>query len=360
MKNNINNLFVYKNYTIRQSLQAIDLGAKGIVLLVNEDGTLIGTITDGDIRRAILRGASLDDSIENVAHYNPISVKQSMTKEEIKDIFIKKAVKHIPIVDIDNKVIDLVRINDILLPDGKENLVVIMAGGLGTRLKELTREIPKPMLKVGKDPILQHIINNFKQYGYNKLVLSVNYKADIIENYFQDGYAYGVKINYVREKKRLGTGGGIKLTKDYIKAPFFVTNGDIFTSLNVEDMMNFHIENKFDITVGVRRHSFKIPYGVINSEENSIISVEEKPTMEYLINGGIYCINPDIIDYIPNDEYYEITDLINRCIKEGKKVGSYEIKEYWMDIGRIEDYYKVNEDVYDLIACGKSGDKYDK
>ena len=360
MKNNINRLFVCEDYNIRQVIQSIDLGAKGIVLLVNQDGILLGTITDGDIRRAILKGISLDDSVENVVHYNPITVKQNMTKEEIKDIFIKKAVKHIPIVDSNNKVIDLISINDILLPEGKDNLVIIMAGGLGTRLKELTREIPKPMLKVGKDPILHHIINNFKQYGYNKMILSVNYKADIIENYFQDGYAYGVKIEYVREKKRLGTGGGIKLAKEYVEDPFFVTNGDIFTSLNVEDMMNFHMENKFDITVGVRKHSFQIPYGVINSKENTIKSIEEKPTIDYLINGGIYCINPEIIEYIPDDRYYEITDLINKCIKEGKKVGSYEIKEYWMDIGKIEDYYKVNEDLYDLIACEKSGDKNDK
>ncbi|MBU3193972.1 nucleotidyltransferase family protein [Clostridium algidicarnis] len=360
MKDNIDKLFVYKHYTIRQAIQSIDLGVRGIVLLVNEDELLIGTITDGDIRRAILRGVQLDDSIENVVHYNPISVKKDITKEEMKDIFIKKAVKHIPIVDINNKVIDLISINDILLPEGKDNLVIIMAGGLGTRLKELTKEIPKPMLRVGKDPILQHIINNFKQYGYNKLVLSVNYKADIIENYFQDGYAYGVKIQYVREKKRLGTGGGIKLAKDYIESPFFVTNGDIFTSLNVEDMMSFHIRNKFDITVGVRKYYFEVPYGVINLEKNVIKSIEEKPSVEYLINGGVYCINPDIIDYIPDDKYYEITDLINKCIKEGKKVGSYEIKDYWMDIGKVEDYYKVNEDVSSLIACDKLGDEDDK
>lgn len=360
MNINIDSLLINKNYSIKEAIMAIDNASKGIILVVDEEKRLIGTIVDGDIRRALLKGVNLNDNIEEVIHYNPIFAHKSMSREDIKDLFIKKAVKQIPIVDDEGRVEDLISINEILLPKGKDNLVIVMAGGLGTRLKELTKEIPKPMLKVGKDPILQHIINNFKQYGYNKMVLSVNYKADIIENYFQDGYAYGVKIEYVREKKRLGTGGGIKLAKDYIDAPFFVTNGDIFTSLNVEDMMNFHVENKFDITIGVRRHSFQIPYGVINSEENIVRNIEEKPTINYLINGGIYCINPEIIDYIPDDEYYDITDLIDRCIKEGKKIGSYEIKEYWMDIGKIEDYYKVNEDIYNLISCDKLGDKDDK
>jgi len=356
----LDTLLINKNHSIKEAIRAIDNASKGIILVVDEEKRLIGTIVDGDIRRALLKGLNLNDSIEKIIHYNPVVANKSMNREDLKDLFIKKAVKQIPIVNDEGIVEDLIGINDILLPEGKENLVIVMAGGLGTRLKDLTKEVPKPMLKVGKDPILQHVINNFKQYGYNKMLVSVNYKADIIENYFQDGYAYGVKIDYIREKKRLGTGGGIKLAKDYIDSPFFVINGDIFTNLNVEDMMNFHIVNNFDITVGVKKHSFKIPYGVINSEANIIKQIEEKPTIEYLINGGIYCINPNVIDYIPNDEYYEITDLINRCIKEGKKVGSYEIKDYWMDIGKIEDYYKVNEDVYDLIACDKAGDKGDK
>lgn len=356
MIKNIASLFVYNDYSIRQTLQVIDSGAKGIVLLVDAERKLRGTITDGDIRRAILHGISLDESIESIVHYNPISLRQNMTKEEIKYTFIKKAVKDIPIVDNHNKVIDLISINDILLPEGKENPVVIMAGGLGTRLKDLTKEIPKPMLKVGQDPMLYHIINNFKQYGYNKILLSVNYKAEIIENYFQDGFAYGVKINYIKENKRLGTAGGIKLAEDYIEKPFFVINGDIFTNLNVENMMKFHIDNRFDITIGTRKHSFQIPYGVIEVENNNIKEIREKPVINYLINGGVYCLNPDLIKYIPEDEYFEITDLINICIEKGKKVGSFQIEDYWMDIGKLEDYNRINQDIYDLISCDKAGE----
>lgn len=357
MKPNIEKLLVYKNYSVRQVLEALNNGAKGIVFVVDESNKLIGSITDGDIRRAILKDVSMNDSIETIIHYNPVYIEKHMTRTEIKDIFIKKAVKQLPIVNKDKKIIDLISINDILLPEGRENPVMIMAGGLGTRLKELTKEVPKPMLKVGNDPMLQHIIRNFKDYGYNEILISVNYKGEIIENYFQDGYAYGVKIEYIREHKRLGTAGGIKLAKEYLGKPFFVMNGDIFTNLNVENMMNFHLENKYDITVGTRKHSFQIPYGVIDIEENNIRMLREKPVIDHMINAGVYCLNPSVIKYIPNDEYFEITDLINICIKNRLRVGSYEIKEYWMDIGRIEDYNRVNEDIYDLMCLDKVGDK---
>lgn len=360
MKINLDKLIVYNNYSIKQALEVLDLGARGIAFLIDDNNELRGTITDGDIRRSILKGISLDCSIDKIVHYNPICANVHMTRDDIKDLFIKKAVKEIPIVNDENILVDIISIQDILLPEGKKNPVIIMAGGLGTRLKELTQEIPKPMLKVGQDPMLQHIINNFKQYGYNKILISVNYKAEIIENYFQNGYAHGVKIEYIREHKRLGTAGGIRLAKEYLDTPFFVINGDIFTNLNVESMMGFHIENKFDITVGTRKHSFQIPYGVIQVEDNNIKELKEKPVIDYFINAGVYCLSPNILKYIPEDEYFEITDLINICIKNNMKVGSYEIDEYWMDIGRLEDYNKVNKDIYDLIACDKEGEKNDK
>jgi dTDP-glucose pyrophosphorylase len=360
MNSKLENLFASENSSIKEILGILDKGAKGIVFIVDKEKRLKGTITDGDVRRAILSGAGLEDNVSNIVHKNPVYISCGMNREKIKDIFIKKAVKVIPVVDDNNRVVDLISINDILLPEGKKNPVIIMAGGLGTRLKDLTKEVPKPMLKVGHDPILQHIISNFKQYGYNKILISVNYKSEIIENYFQDGLAYGVKIDYIRENKRLGTAGGIKLANDYIDKPFFVINGDIFTNLNVDNMMKFHIENKFDITVGTRKHSFQIPYGVIETEDNFIKKLKEKPAIDYLINAGVYCLNPNLIKFIPNNQYFEITDLIGICIKNGGKVGSYEIKDYWMDIGRMEDYNKVNNDVYDLIAADKVDDAYDK
>lgn len=360
MINNIESILAYSSYSIKEALRLMDEGAKGIILVVDNERKLLGTITDGDIRRAILKGISLEDRIEEIMHKNPVQVMEGTSREEIKNILIKNAIKELPIIDKDHRVIDMITINDILLPKGKENPVIIMAGGLGTRLKDLTKEIPKPMLSIGDDPILQHIINNFKHYGYNRFFITVNYKAEIIENYFQNGYAYGVKIEYIKENKRLGTAGGIKLAQNFVGKPFFVINGDIFTNLDLDNMMQFHEKNKFDITVGIRKHSFQIPYGVVKTEENCIKEIDEKPIIEYFINGGIYCLNPKVIRFIPENEYFEITDLISICIKNGLNVGSYEIKEYWMDIGKIEDYNKVNTDIYDLVSVDKNvGDEYD-
>lgn len=359
MRKNLEDILIHSDCTIKEVLEKLNTGARGIVLVVDEKQRLIGTITDGDIRRAILKGASIDDEINGIVHTNPVYVIEDTDREEIKDIFIRRAVKQIPVIDKEGVVVDLISINDILLPEGKDHPVIIMAGGLGTRLKDLTKEVPKPMLKVGQDPILHHIINNFKEYGYNKIIITVNYKANIIENYFQDGYAYGVKIFYIREKERLGTAGGIKLAEDYIDKPFFVINGDIFTSLNVDSMMKYHLKNKFDLTIAVKQYSYEIPYGVIETDGSKVININEKPEEEYLISGGIYCLNPDVIELIPDGQYYEITDLINSCINKGLKVGYYEIKEYWMDIGKLEDYYKVNDDVREIATTVDEGDGID-
>lgn len=355
MKTYLEKILVYDNYNIRQVLEKLDSGAKGIVLVIDDNKRLIGTITDGDVRRALLKGVSIKENISKVIHYNPVYVRENATREEIKDIFIKRAVKQLPVIDKNGVVIDLISINDILIPEGQENPVIIMAGGLGSRLEDLTKEVPKPMLKVGQDPILQHIINNFKQCGYNKILISVNYKAEIIENFFQDGYAYGVKIDYIREKKRLGTAGGIRLAKDYLDNPFFVINGDIFTNLNAKNMMSFHLENGFDMTIGTKNYSFQIPYGVIGTEGKEIVEIKEKPEIDCLINAGVYCINPELVDYIPDDKYFEITDLINICIEKGFKIGNYEIEEYWMDIGKLEDYNKVKSDIYNNIHLNNVG-----
>lgn len=345
MSNKIGTLLIEKHYTIKQVLKVLDDTAKGIVLVTDEEKRLLGTITDGDIRRALLEGKTLENTIEEIMKTNCVFSSVHKSKEELKELMIKRAIRQLPLVDDDNKVIDMVTINDLLLPRGKENTVVIMAGGLGTRLKNLTKEIPKPMLNVGDKPIIHHIIDNFKKYGYNKIVISLNYKAEIIENYFQDGFPFGVKINYVRERERLGTAGGIKLAGSYLDCPFFVVNGDIYTNMNMQDMMAFHLENAFDITVAVRKYSYDVPYGVLKVEGNEVKTLEEKPTVSYLINGGIYCLNPKVLKHIPKGEYFEITELINTCINNKLRVGSYEILDYWMDIGKLEDYHRVNEEI---------------
>ncbi|WAM37239.1 nucleotidyltransferase family protein [Caldicellulosiruptor acetigenus] len=352
----VKNISVDRGIKIIEALKILNDTGKGILLVIDENEKLIGTLTDGDIRRALLKGYKLEDKIEDIVHYNPVIASKELNNEELKELFIKKAVKQIPIVDEESRVVDLISIEEILIPKGKENIVFILAGGKGTRLRELTKEIPKPMLKVGNEPLLHHIINSFKQYGFYRFIISVNYKSEIIENYFQNGYLHGVKIDYIKETKPLGTAGSIRLAKELIDGPFYVVNGDVYTTLNFERMLNYHLEQGFDITVGVKNFQYQIPYGVVESKDKEIIDIVEKPIINYLINAGIYCLNPNVIDFIPFDEYFEITDLIKRCILGGKRVGYYEINEYWVDIGQVEDYYKINED----FKSNKVGEKSDR
>ncbi|KNY28619.1 nucleotidyltransferase family protein [Pseudobacteroides cellulosolvens] len=235
----------------------------------------------------------------------------------------------------------------------RENYVVLMAGGRGNRLKPLTNEIPKPMLKVGNKPILQIIMELFKSYGFENFIISINYLADIVEGYFGDGGSFGVNIEYFRESKGLGTAGCIRHLKKYLKKPFYVMNGDVITKLNVESMMKYHIDNKFDLTIGVKKYQYTLPYGVVNTDGGKIKSIVEKPVESWQVNGGIYCLMPHIIDLIPEDESFDITCLIEKCINNGANVGAYEINDYWVDIGHIEDYYKANHEyAYIYGDCG--------
>ncbi len=230
----------------------------------------------------------------------------------------------------------------------RDNYVVLMAGGRGRRLKPLTNEIPKPMLKVGNKPILEIIMNLFKSYGFKNFIISINYLADIVEGYFEDGSSFGVNIKYFRESEGLGTIGCIRHLKRYLTKPFFVMNGDLITKLNVENMMNYHLNNKLDITIGVKKYQYTLPYGVVNTDGGKISGIVEKPVESWQVNGGIYCLMPNIIDFIPESGSFDITSLIDKSIKVGANVGAYEINDYWMDIGQIEDYYRANLDYNDI------------
>lgn len=355
MKFNIKSICVRTQYSIIDTMKHIDTCGKGIVYVVNDEKKLIGTITDGDIRRAIIDGAKINDSIDKFVNRNPVKANENFSNEQMKQLMIQKAVRELPIVNGNNEFIDTVSLNELIIPKGKNNMVLIMAGGLGTRLKELTKEIPKPMLNLGDRPIMQHIIERFKISGFNKFLVSVNYKSEIIENYFQDGSNYECTIEYLKEKQRMGTAGAITLAKHKIKDDFFVINGDIYCTVDLNKVMNFHKENNNDVTIVSVKRSVSVPYGVLNISGNDINAITEKPNYEFLISGGIYCLSPGIMSLIPEGQYYEITDLFNVCLSKGLKVRHYTMEDYWIDIGRIEDYNKINNEIYDLICCEKEG-----
>ncbi|EAI4827466.1 alcohol dehydrogenase [Campylobacter lari] len=342
---NLLQITVSKNIKIKDALKILGSYNNFRMLLIQENGIFLGILADPDIRRALLKGYSLNDSIEKIINYKPVIAHEWDSKEKLFELSSKYNIYQIPILDRNNQVVRIEKILENIFPTKKNNIVVIMAGGLGTRLRPLTENIPKPMLKVGNKPILEIIIERFKKQGFKNFILCVNYKADIIENYFKDGKSFDVNIQYTYESKRMGTAGALSLIKDVGKQPFFVTNGDILADINYNTMLNHHIDKKSLATMGVRQHFYQIPYGVvITNDKNQIINIEEKPEYSFLMNSGVYVLNPEIIDLIPKNEFFDMPKLFEN-IKEVNKKSVYFIEDYWIDIGRHDEYKQANKDI---------------
>ena len=346
---NYKNILLKPTSTIKEALKIIDSGAMQIALVIDEGEKLLGTVTDGAIRRGLLNNLSLDDSIEGIIFKTPTVCSIEDTKEKIIEIAISKKLHQLPIVDNDGKLVGIEEIDELLKPKTKTNKVVLMVGGLGTRLRPLTDNTPKPMLKVGNKPILETIIGNFKKYGFVNIVLCVSYKAEIIEEYFKDGLEFGVNIEYIHENKRMGTAGALSLIRDKLDKSFFVMNGDLLTNINFDNMMQYHLHNSSLATMGVREYDFQVPYGVVNVHGENILSIEEKPVHKFFVSGGIYVLSSDVLDFIPDDEFYDMPTLFEKVIEEKLKSISFPIHEYWLDIGRIEEFEKANDEFYEVF-----------
>jgi len=347
---NYKNILLKPTSTIKEALNIIDRGAMQIALVVDENEKLLGTLTDGDIRRGLLNNLSLDESIETIIFKTPTVCTTEDRKEKILEIALAKKLHQIPIVNKDGKLVGIKEVDELLKPEYKSNRVVLMVGGLGTRLRPLTDNIPKPMLKVGNKPILETIILNFKKYGFVNIVLCVSYKAEIIEAYFKDGSEFGVNIEYVHENKRMGTAGALSLVKEKLTEPFFVMNGDLLTNINFENMMESHLLNNSIATMGVREYDFQVPYGVVKTDGVNIVSIEEKPVHHFFVSGGVYVLSHEVLKYIPRDEYYDMPTLFEKVIEEKEKSISFPIHEYWLDIGRIEEFEKANNEFYEVFS----------
>jgi len=332
--------------TIKEALHIINKGAMQIALVVDVDEKLLGTLTDGDIRRGLLDNLSLDDSIESIIFTTPTVCNIEDTKETVLEIAIMKKLYQVPIVDSVGKIVGIEEIDELLKPKTKINKVVLMVGGLGTRLRPLTEHLPKPMLKVGNKPMLETIILNFKKYGFTDIILCVSYKSEIIEKYFKDGSGFGVNIEYVHEDKRMGTAGALSLIKDKLSESFFVMNGDLLTNINFENMMEYHLSNHSIATMGVREYDFQVPYGVVSMEGKNILSIEEKPIHKFFVSGGIYILDNKVLNLIPDNEFYDMPTLFEKVIEKKLKSVSFLIHEYWLDIGRIEEFEKANNEFH--------------
>jgi dTDP-glucose pyrophosphorylase/predicted transcriptional regulator len=342
--NNFRKVLLAPSASIREALEIIDSGAMKIALVVDESEKLLGTITDGDIRRAILDGRCLDHSIEGIYYRTPMTCGINDSKEKILQIAATQKLYQIPIVDDVGRIIGIAEVDELLQPARRTNKVVIMAGGLGTRLSPLTDSTPKPMLHVGNKPILETIIENFAKCGYPEIILSVSYKSNLIEEYFGDGKALGVSIEYVHEAKRMGTAGALSLVQERLSAPFFVMNGDLLTNINFNHLHDFHVSHDAMATMAVREYDFQVPYGVVSVRDGRILAIEEKPVQKFFVSAGIYMLSPQVLSHVPQDEFFDMPTLFEKLIRENLTAVSFPIREYWVDIGRISDYEKANHE----------------
>lgn len=346
---NYENIILRPTSTIKEALKIIEAGAMRIALVINENGILLGTITDGDIRRALLSEISLDEPVIDFINIHPVVATIDQTNEEILNLAIFHKIYQIPIVNENNKLVGIEEVDTLIKPPTKTNKVVLMVGGLGTRLRPLTEKTPKPMLKVGSKPILETIIENFKKHGFIDIILSVSYKAEIIKGYFKDGSHLGVNITYIDEEKRMGTAGALSLMKELLSDNFFVMNGDLLTNMNFDNMLNYHVNNNSLATMGVREYDFQVPYGVVNVDGINIKNIEEKPIHSFFVSGGIYILNEKVLDLIPDNQYYDMPTLFEKVIEMNIKTISFPIREYWLDIGRLDEYEKANNEYHEVF-----------
>jgi dTDP-glucose pyrophosphorylase len=347
----LSKFIVSPDNSIREVIAFIDRNEKGIALVVDKEQKLLGTITDGDIRRVLLEGQSLDEPVSKIiarkfksSYPKPVTARLGTQRTDLLQLMQERAVRQVPLLDATGRVVELVTLDE-LMPDTFLPLqAVIMAGGSGTRMRPLTEDLPKPMLPVGDRPLMEVIIEQLRQSGIGRVNITTHYLPEKITDYFGNGENFGVELNYVSEDRPLGTAGSLGLI-DWPEETMLVINGDILTKVNFRAMLTYHHEHGADITVGVRKYDLQVPYGVVECEDQRVCRLREKPSLSFFVNAGIYMLEPRVIQYIPNDQHYDMTDLIERLIQKGRSVVSFPIVEYWLDIGEPSDYARAQEDM---------------
>ena len=332
--------------TIAEAVQRLDLAGTGALLLAGPERRLRGLLTDGDFRRALLRGVSFEEPCSTIATAKPIVVREGVSLADALQVMDRNDVNHLPVEDAQGLLAGLLLRRDAVTGEGAPISAVIMAGGLGTRLRPLTDQTPKPMLPVGDRPLLARTIERLREAGIRHLNVTTHHLADRITSYFGDGREHGVEIQYVPEERPLGTCGGLKLV-DESPGPVLVINGDILTGVNFRELVTFHQRHHADATVCVRKYDMQVPYGVVESDGPWLQTVREKPSVSFFVNAGIYLLEPGLRHYIPEGERFDMTDLINRLVADSRCVVSFPIMEYWLDVGQPADYAQAQRDVED-------------
>ena len=347
----IQSFFIQPASSIREAIACIDRNEKGIALVVDEKWRLVGTISDGDVRRAWAEGRDLDTPVSKLLalkvksiYPRPVTALVGTGPADLIRLMKEKVVRQIPLLDPEGRVVDLVTQED-LAPDEMPSLqAVVMAGGYGTRLRPLTQKMPKPMLPVGKEPILGFIIKQLRKAGIRNVSISTHYKAKKITEHFGDGSEFGVRLQYITEDRPLGTAGSLGMMKPS-KEPVLVINGDVLTKVNFRSMLEFHREHKADMTVAVQKYDVQVSYGVVETEDYLVRRLTEKPKFLYLVNAGIYLLEPSVLCLIPKGQHFDMTDLIQKLLDLGRPVVSFPVREYWLDIGNHAEYHQAQGDV---------------
>jgi dTDP-glucose pyrophosphorylase len=336
---------IAEDRSIREAIEQLNENGLQILLVVDSQRVLMGTVTDGDIRRSILNSITLDKPITRIMNKNPKFIYEGET-EKARSLMVKYKLKNIPVVDEGKRVVDLVLIEDIIGHKEKyplkNNPVFIMAGGKGSRLDPFTKILPKPLIPVGDKPIIEIIMNNFRKFGFNDFIVSLNYKAEIIKLYFLEN-SNGFNVSYTHEETPLGTAGALRLAKDRLTDTFIVSNCDVIIDVDFDKLLAFHQRNKnFATVVGVVKH-MQIPYGVIEVKDNKLHQMTEKPEYDFVINSGVYVLEPEILPFIPDNEPCNMPDLLLQAKENGNKIGVFPVSNKWFDIGQWEEYQNTLE-----------------
>lgn len=329
--------------TIQQAIRNLEISSVQIVLIVSDSDVLIGTVSDGDIRRAFLRGFSLNSKINDVINYSPLVVPPEIGREHALNLMRANKIHQLPIVNRDGKVLGLYLWDSTLSTEPLSNFMVIMAGGRGTRLRPHTENCPKPMLEVGGKPMLEHVIERGKADGFQNFIISLHYLGEIIEEYFDDGRKFGVNIEYLRENSPLGTAGCLSILKTRPDAPFLVTNGDVLTDIHYNEIINFHDRHDAMATMAVRQHEIQNQFGVVRTKGIDIEGFDEKPIYLSHINAGIYVLNPKTLDLLEKNQHCDMPTLFERVKQNGDRTIVYPMHEPWLDVGRPADLNLANQ-----------------
>lgn len=343
---NVQETLVPSTATIKQAIETIERAFAKVALVVDGNQRLLGTVTDGDVRRGLLRGVQLGDLVSSVMNKHPRVATPNDDPAQVLDMMRQNICRQVPIVDADGRVVALKTLEEALRVPERSNWVFLMAGGRGQRLRPLTDECPKPMLPVAGRPILQIILESMVQQGFRRFFMAVNYKRQVVQKHFGDGSAWGAEIRYVEEKEDLplGTAGALGLLPERPDHSMIVMNGDILTKVAFGSLLDFHHEHKSIATMCVRDYFLQVPYGVVEVDSHQLAEVVEKPVHRFLVNAGIYVLEPEAIALVPPDAAYDMPALFERLARENRPPSVFPIREYWLDVGRVDDFNKANDD----------------